>query len=169
MLFANIKGKMPIRNFRICMLILPKIQAMYDILKLTHSYLRYFILVMLIIVIVLALVGWLNKRPFTRRHDKVGLFLFICTHTQLLIGLILYFVSPVVIFSGSSMKNPGLRYWLVEHNFAMLIAIVLITLARTTSKKMPVDQNKHKRMFLFNTIALIIILVTIALSGRGIV
>jgi hypothetical protein len=141
---------------------------MYDILKLTHSYLRYFILIMLIIVIVMSLIGLFGKKPFTRRHDKVGLFLFICTHTQLLIGIILFFVSPVVIFSGEAMKNPGTRYWLVEHNTAMLIAIALITIARTSSKKMPVDQDKHKRLLIFNSIALVIILVTISMSGRGI-
>jgi hypothetical protein len=142
---------------------------MYDILKLTHSYLRYFILIMLIIVIVISLIGLINKKPFTRRHDKVGLFLFIFTHTQLLIGIILFFVSPVVMFSGEAMKNPATRYWLVEHNTAMLIAIALITMGRTTSKKMPVDQDKHKRLLIFNAIALLIILGTIAMSGRGIV
>lgn len=66
------------------------------------------------------------------------------------------------------MKESAQRYWLVEHESLMLAAIVLITLARTTSKKMPVDQNKHKRMFIFNLIALIIILGAIAMSGRGI-
>lgn len=67
------------------------------------------------------------------------------------------------------MKEASTRYWLVEHNTAMLIAIVLITLARTTSKKMQDSTAKHKRMFIFNAIALVIILVTIALSGRGII
>jgi hypothetical protein len=45
---------------------------------------------------------------------------------------------------------------------------VFITLARTTSKKMPDAHAKYKRMFIFNTIALAIILLTIWLSGRGI-
>jgi hypothetical protein len=142
---------------------------MYSGLFLTHSYLRYFILVFLIIVIVMSLTGIVNKRPYTRTDDKVGLFLFICTHMQLLVGLILYFVSPWVVFSGESMKDSTRRYWLVEHNTAMIIAIVLITMARITSKKMPVDKDKHRRMFYFNLIALAIILVTIWLSGRGLV
>ena len=67
------------------------------------------------------------------------------------------------------MREPSSRYWLVEHNTAMLIAIVLITLARTTSKKMTAVEAKHKRMFIFNAIALVIILATIWLSGRGII
>src|SRR5688500_11831523 len=106
---------------------------MYQGLLLTHSYLRYFVLILLIIVILISLIGLINKKPYTRTDDKVGLFLFICTHTQLLVGIILFFVSPFVQFSGSAMKDPVTRYWLVEHNTAMIIAIVLITLARSTS------------------------------------
>ena len=141
---------------------------MYQTLLLLHSYLRYFILILLVIVIVIALVGLISKKPYTRRDGKVGLFLFVCTHTQFLVGIVLYFVSPWVQFSGAAMKDPASRYWLVEHNTAMIIAIVLITLARTTSKKMPVDQDKHKRMLIFNLLALIIITVAIGLSGRNI-
>jgi hypothetical protein len=141
---------------------------MHPGLLITHSVLRYFILILLVVVIVQSLLGLVNKKPYTKMDNRVGLFLFICTHTQLLIGLILYFVSPVVMFSGTSMKDPMLRYWLVEHNTAMLIAIVLITLARTTSKKMASDQARHKRMFIFNALALLIILFTIWRSQRGI-
>lgn len=123
---------------------------------------------MLLVVIVQSLTGLLHKRAYTPWDNRGGLFLFIFTHTQLLVGLILYFVSPFVQFSGSAMKDPSTRYWLVEHNTAMLIAIVLITLARTTSKKMADAQAKHKRMFIFNSVALVIILGAIWLSGRGI-
>jgi hypothetical protein len=139
---------------------------MYLGLLLTHSFLRYFVMILLIIVIIISLIGFLKKKPYTKEHDKVGLFLFICTHTQLLVGIALFFVSPFVQFSAIAMKVPGTRYWLVEHNTAMLVAIALITIARSSSKKMPVDQDKHKRLFIFNLIALVIILVTIALSGR---
>lgn len=142
---------------------------MYNGLLQTHSVLRYFLLVLLIIVIVQALLGWVNKKPYTSMDNRVGLFLFIITHTQLLVGLILFFVSPFVQFSGAAMREPSTRYWLVEHNTAMLIAIILITLARTTSKKMNAAEARHKRMFIFNTIALVIILATIWLSGRGII
>jgi uncharacterized membrane protein len=150
-----------------CANLTTKLNTMYTGLLHTHSYLRYFILILLIIVIIISLIGLINKKPYTRTDNKIGLFLFICTHIQLLVGIILFFVSPFVQFSGSAMKDPTTRYWLVEHNTAMLIAVVFITLARTTSKKMTVDQQKHKRMFLFNLIALVIIIATIALSGRN--
>lgn len=142
---------------------------MYTGLLHSHSLLRYIVLILLIIVIIQSLLGWLNKKPYGALDNRMGLFLFIATHTQLLLGIILFFVSPFVQFTGAAMKDASTRYWLVEHNTAMIIAVVLITLARTTSKKMQDSTAKHQRMFIFNTIALVIILVTIALSGRGIV
>ena len=140
---------------------------MYNGLLFAHSYLRYIILILLIIVIISSLVALVNKKAYTPGDNKLGLSLFIATHLQLLLGLILFFVSPAVEFSGAAMKNAETRYWLVEHNTAMLIAIVFITVARTTSKKMVDSQAKHRRMLIFNLIALVIILVAISMSGRG--
>jgi hypothetical protein len=140
---------------------------MYSTLITFHSALRYFVLIFLIIVIVKSLMGWQKKESYTSGDDKLSLWLFMLTHTQLLIGIVLYFVSPFVVFSGASMKDSMMRYWLVEHNTMMLIAIVLITMARITAKKLSDPAAKHKRLFIFNTIALIIILTAISMSGRG--
>ena len=141
---------------------------MYTGLLQIHSILRYFILILLAIVLIQSLLGWLNRKPYGTLDNRIGLFLFISTHTQLVVGIILFFVSPFVQFSGAAMKDASTRYWLVEHNTAMLIAITFITLARSTSKKMTNDTSKHKRMFIFNALALVIILITIYLSKRGI-
>lgn len=140
-----------------------------ETLILVHSYLRYFILFALLVVILKSIMGWLQNKPYSQLDNKLGLYLFIFTHMQLLIGLILYFTSDLVHFSGASMKNSELRYWLVEHGSMMLIAIVLITMARITSKKMAIDVAKHRRMAVFNLLALVIIVVTIYMSGRGVI
>lgn len=162
---ANGYGK--VRKFASGVLISTQNQTiMYNGLLFAHSYLRYIILILLVIVIIASLAGMMNKKPYTSTDNKLGLSLFISTHLQLLIGLILFLVSPVVQFSGEAMKNSATRYWLVEHNTAMIIAIIFITLARTTSKKMVDGQAKHKRMFIFNLIALVIIILTISMSDR---
>jgi phosphoglycerol transferase MdoB-like AlkP superfamily enzyme len=140
---------------------------MYPTLLTLHSALRYFILLFLIIVIIKSLMGWQKKEAYTAGDDKLSLWLFILTHTQLLAGLILYFVSPAVVFSGASMKDSLMRYWLVEHNTMMLIAIIFITMARITAKKLTDSTAKHKRLFIFNAIALVIILAAISMTGRG--
>jgi membrane-associated HD superfamily phosphohydrolase len=136
-------------------------------LVILHSLNRFLLLALLLVVIFKTLIGWLNKSEYTNADDKLSLGLFISTHTQLLLGLILYFTSPTVIFSGASMKEPVARYWLVEHITGMLIAIVLITMARITAKKLSDGTAKHKRLFVFNTIALVIILAIIAQNHRG--
>jgi hypothetical protein len=140
---------------------------MHSLLLATHSVIRYFLLILLLILIVRSLLGWLNKSNYEKMDDKVSLGVFILTHTQLLLGIILFFVSPIVIFSGASMKDSVARYWLVEHNTGMIIAIVLISIARISSKKITDAVAKHKRMFIFNSIALVIILVMIMQSQRG--
>ena len=140
---------------------------MYPGLLHSHSYLRYAVLALLILVIVTSLMGWLGKKPYTNTNNKLSLFLLIATHLQFLVGLILYFVSPFVQFNSSAMKDS--RYWTVEHVSMMIIAVALITAARSTAKKMTLDEPKHKRLFIFNSIALLIILASIAMSGRGII
>jgi hypothetical protein len=140
---------------------------MHSLLLLTHSALRYFVLILLLVVIVRSLQRWLNKSKYDKMDDQLSLGLFMATHTQLIVGLILYFVSPVVIFSGASMKDMTARYWLVEHGTGMIIAIVLISVARISAKKMASDTAKHKRMFIFNVIALVVIVAMIVHSQRG--
>ena len=65
------------------------------------------------------------------------------------------------------MKDQTTRYWTVEHGFMMVIAIALITVARVTHKKLTTDVGKHKRLFILNAIALLLIVITILYSGRG--
>jgi hypothetical protein len=140
---------------------------MYEALLYSHSYIRFAVLILLLVVVITSFVGWLGKKHYTGTDNKLSLFLFIATHLQLLLGLILYIVSPWVQFSGSTMKDKTLRYWTVEHIFVMLTAVILITVARISAKKMSSSGAKHKRLFIFNLIALLLILVGIQMSGRG--
>jgi len=142
---------------------------MHQGLLYAHSYLRYAVLILLIVVVATTLIGWIGKKPYSASNNKLSLFLFIATHSQLLLGLILYVVSSNVQFNGSTMKDATIRYWTVEHITIMIIAIVLITMARITAKKLTADEAKHKRLFIFNALALLLILAGITMSGRGII
>jgi hypothetical protein len=140
---------------------------MYTGLLHSHFYLRWIVLILLVVVIVTSLIGWLNKKAYTNTDNKLSLYLFIATHVQLLLGLILYTQSGWVQFGKLALKVKEVRYWTMEHGTIMLLAIVLITMARITAKKMSSSEAKHKRMFIVNLIALIIILIGIEMSGRG--
>ena len=139
---------------------------MYNALLFIHSYVRYIVLILLIVVIIASAMGLINKKTYSNSDNKLGLFLLIFTHLQFLVGIILYFVSPAVVFSGQAMKDSSTRYWLVEHGFGMIVAIALITAARVTSKKMADTQAKYRRLLIFNLIAFLIIVLTISFSGR---
>jgi hypothetical protein len=145
-----------------------EILTMYTGFLHLHSALRYFVLILLIVVIARAMMGWLNSRPYVKWDNKFSLWLLIATHLQVVVGLILYFVSPFVQFNGQTMKDATTRYWTVEHVFGMIIAVALITGARSSHKKLATDAEKHKRLFILNLIALAVIVAVLIFSGRGI-
>lgn len=126
-----------------------------------HSFLRYIVVILLIYAIVKSLMGWLYKKPFTKLDGKVGLFLMISCHVQLLIGLALYGISPLIRsylkdFAGS-MHNEVERFWVMEHGVGMIIAIALVTIGRIVSKKKTDDNAKHRISFIYYFIAFLII------------
>ena len=138
---------------------------MYKGLLDLHSLLRYIALLLLIITIIKSFSGWLGKKPYETLDNKLSLFTLISTHLQLLIGLVLYFISPMVQAGlsnmGMAMKDPVLRFWTVEHISLMIVAIALITIGRISSKKATDSIVKHKKTALFFLVGLLLILVSI--------
>ena len=138
---------------------------MLTLLLTVHSLLRYVLLILLIVSILKAFSGWFGKKQYLPEDKKLALFTLISTHLQLVIGLVLYFISPNVKAGmadmGAAMKNPMLRFWTVEHLSMMLIAIVLITLGYSLAKRGKHDEAKHKRVAIFFLLALIIIFTSI--------
>ena len=84
--------------------------------------------------------------------------MMISAHTQLLVGLGLYFVSPYVQFRSTVPEN---RFFTMEHSTMMVVAIIFMTLARILSKKGKTDNAKFKRLFIFSLLALLIIIMAI--------
>ncbi len=84
-------------------------------------------------------------------------------HLQLVIGLILYFVSPLVAGFldnvGAGMKEKDLRFFGMEHFIMMLIAVVVITIGSAKSKRQSSDTAKYKTVAIWFTIALVLVLI----------
>lgn len=141
---------------------------MYNILLGLHSGLRYIVLILLVLALVGAIIGLFGKKAYTEGNRKINLFAMIFTHTQFLVGLILYFFSPMVNYSnmGEAMKDAMTRYWTVEHSVMMLFAIVLITVGHSRSKKASEAFNKHRSVALYYGLAVLVIVVAIYQSGR---
>lgn len=130
-----------------------------------HSLLRYVLLLLILISIIKSFSGWFGNRQYLPGDKKVALFTLISAHLQLVIGLILYFISPTVQIGladmGGAMKDPTLRFWAVEHLSMMIIAIALITIGYSSSKKAKTDELKHKRTAVYYLLALTVIFIAI--------
>ena len=130
---------------------------MLDILKHAHSGLRWVVLILML----LAIVNSLISRNYEKKHKMINLFAMISLHTQLLIGLGLYFISPRVQFFDGWMKEASYRFYGMEHFLGMIVAIVLVTIGRKIAEKQSTDIDKHKKIRTFYTIALVIIMASI--------
>lgn len=134
---------------------------MYNILLIVHNILRWGVLFAGIYAITKAARGVINKRDFTKSDNTSQLIFVMFCHTQLVIGLILYFISPAVdaaFKSGEMMKNSAYRFVGLEHIATMIIAIALIQVGRTLSKKAADSIQKHKIALRYFIIGMILIL-----------
>lgn len=148
---------------------------LYDILVHVHSIGRWILLLLLLIAIFNSLVA--GGRPFIKSDNRTGLILTITADLMLLIGLALWFMGPFqqIKSSGMSdvMQNSIARFFAVEHEVGMIIALILIHIGKAQAKKRIADSAKHKRTVIFYLIALIIILISIPWpflengTGRG--
>jgi hypothetical protein len=131
-------------------------------MKHIHSYWAYLVLLILIVAVVNAIIGFTQKKQFTDKDLRIGLFTLIVAHIQLLIGLGWYFMSPwfkaLKENSGEVMADQATRLLAVEHPIVMILAIVLITIGWSKHKKKTTDSAKFKTFAIFYGIALLLIL-----------
>ncbi|MBK9732860.1 MAG: hypothetical protein IPO83_16530 [Chitinophagaceae bacterium] len=135
----------------------------YTFTKDIHSYWRWIILALAVIVLIKYLYGWFGKQKFTSTDNRLNLFFVTALDIQLLIGLALYiFLSPVTkaaFQSGESiMANPGYRFSVVEHPITMLLAIILAHVGRVMVKRSTTDVVKFKKGAIFFGLSLLFIL-----------
>ncbi|MBD1393624.1 cytochrome B [Mucilaginibacter glaciei] len=138
----------------------------YSFFKYFHSGFRYFVIIVVLLAIISAFAGWFGKKQYTEANRKTNLIAMILFHTQLLIGLVLYFLSPFVVFAKTTMKDPMARYWTVEHITMMIFAIVLVTIGHAKSKRITLPVGKHRTIAIFYSLAFLVVVVAIIQSHR---
>ena len=134
---------------------------MYTTLQSLHSMLAYVALVVLLLAVSNAIYGLINKKLFATKDLRLSLFALIFCHIQLLIGFMLYFVSEKGMKAFSiegAMKNADLRLTMLEHPLINIIAIALITIGWSKHKKQESQNGKFKKIAVFYTLGLILIL-----------
>lgn len=136
---------------------------MYPTIQMLHSLTAYVVLVLLFVALLNAVMGSIKKSDFSPRDFKLTLWALIATHIQVILGLVLYFISPLGIKSFSSngaqvMKDATLRLFAVEHISVMLIAAVILTIGYSKQKRTEESAVKFKRISIFYGLAFILVL-----------
>ena len=113
---------------------------------------------------------WKSGEKYSTKDKLIGILAISLTHTQALLGFILYFGKG--FYKGfSDMGDRVARFYAVEHLIGMLLAIVLITIGHSKVKKAIKDKAKFRKTFVWFSIALLIILISIPwpfiITGAG--
>ncbi len=142
---------------------------MYNFILGLHNLLRWVIIALLVINIIRHFTA--IQKPFSGIDKKLGLWLMIAAHIQLVLGLFEWFAGAYglhgFINNGASevMQNGTERFFAVEHTVSMIIAIALITIARGIFRKDIPDGKKHRRCILLYVVALVIIIAMVPWPG----
>ncbi|MBT8284263.1 MAG: hypothetical protein HKO75_02690 [Flavobacteriaceae bacterium] len=134
-----------------------------EILQNVHSYLAYIVLVLLFLAVANAITGLVSNRMFTMGKDlRLSLFTLILGHIQLLVGIILWFISAsgfsAIKTLGMGGLNSAARLLAVEHPFVNILALALITIGWSRHKRFMEGKKKFKSIALFYGLGLVLIL-----------
>ncbi len=141
---------------------------MYLTLLTLHSLTRWLVLTSLLYAIINSYRGWLFNKPWLKSDDIIRHTTATIAHIQLLLGIALYFVSPIVDYFlhnfGTAVHERVIRFFGMEHITMMLIGITVITIGSIKAKRQTTDREKFKTMAIWFTVALLIILSSIPWS-----
>ena len=125
-----------------------------------HSLLRYLVLILMIISIVKAISGLRSSGK--TNNNRLEFYTLLAFHIQVVIGLILYYISDVVQGAlsnmGNAMGDADLRFAAIEHPLVMLIAAVFVTIGYSKSKNQTEIKAFSKTILIYYGIALILVL-----------
>lgn len=109
----------------------------------------------------------LTRRPPGARWDTLFM---LAVDLQVLFGLILYFgLSPFTLAAfddpAAAMRNPGVRFWAVEHVALMVAAVVLVRVGRILSLSAPSPGARRRRRLACFTVATLVMLAAVPWPG----
>jgi hypothetical protein len=131
---------------------------MYPVLLHAHSAIRWLVVFSVLTAFILAVIHRNNSKE---KYRKISMLSVYFSHLQFIAGILLYFFSPRVIFSSSAMHDPVSRFFLLEHPFAMLIVITLVTIGYSRMKKAADPAKASRSIIWFFGLSLLLLLTLI--------
>lgn len=136
---------------------------MYLTILTLHSLFRWAVLLGILTGIFRAYRGWFGQRAFTPLDNTVRHTTATLAHVQLILGYILYLVSPLIasFHLRDAEHAPTTLFFGVQHVALMTIAITVLTIGSALTKRQATDQVRFSTMALWFTLALLLILAAI--------
>lgn len=138
---------------------------MYVTLLALHSLVRWLVLVSLLFAIFRAYSGWSTHKPFSRFDHAVRQCTVAILHAQLLLGVVLYVISPLVYHFlanfNEAVHQRDLRFFGMEHVTMMVLAVAVVTIGAARVKRRTTDTEKYKTMAIWFTVGLLLIFLSI--------
>ncbi len=138
----------------------------YTAALFVHSWLRWALLVVAVVLIIRTAVGWARPRVWTRPDERLQVALTGLMDAQLLLGFWLYWaLSPIVrsflTEPAAGMSNPALRFFGVEHIAIMLVAVIVAHAGRVVSRSAKIPALRHARACVATVVVLLLLLAAI--------
>lgn len=146
--------------------------AMYPLLILLHSWLRWAVLLLGLWALFSALAGRSSRRAWGPSDGTPGRLYTVSFDIQMLIGLALYIVaSPITTVArqhmAEAMSNDVSRFWLIEHPFGMIVALALAHVGRARVRRAVTDRSRFGRAAVFYGLSLLITIATTPWPGMA--
>jgi hypothetical protein len=137
----------------------------YEILKGLHNIVRWVVVLGGLYAVVLSLQGFFTRTAWTATVQRAGLIFTSALNIQLVLGILLYFVSPYIqglmsgmrIDMGAIMADRQSRFFAIEHWFTMILAVIIAQVAYSLAKRARDDRSKFVRSSIGYTLAALLI------------
>ncbi len=140
-----------------------------------HNITRWVVLAFGVLALITSYSGLFSKRSWQVFDKVIGLLFNISFGTQLIIGLIIYGISPLIrplmsnpnlISQATGSSKVELIFFGVYHAVVMLIAFILVQIGYSRSKRAEGDPKKFRLAATFYTLAVLLIFLAIPWGMR---
>jgi hypothetical protein len=139
--------------------------AIYPFVLPLHSWLRWAVLILLVVVVFRAWQGRTGFGAWLPLDERLHTALVAVVDLQFLVGLLLYGASPFarafISGLGETLGNRELRFFGLEHVTMMLAAVAFVHIGRARSKAVTDERLRFRRVFGWTLAALIVVLSSI--------
>jgi hypothetical protein len=145
--------------------------TIHELLLVLHSFTRWWVLLVCLSLVPYALSGWLRRRAFVARDEKLLRLLVASVDLQVLLGLSLYFAfSPLARAAralwatrgfGAFWADPLLRFFGLVHPVLALTAALVVHASWVSARRAHSDVARYRRVAAGAALGLVLFLTAV--------